>query len=76
MTYAYVSKATVQRLLDFAEVSSSKSQLAPVNFTLQMEKDDMPPAGVRESDLALLGRLLIYDALPRFVMYFSREVVV
>jgi hypothetical protein len=63
MTYGYVTKAAVEGLLKSAEITTTRgglSSLPPVNFTTIMELGDQPPARVRESDIALVGKSFIY----------------
>ncbi|KAJ1308925.1 hypothetical protein OPQ81_004610 [Rhizoctonia solani] len=57
LTYIYVTKAAIQGLLEYAEISNrSLAQLPPINFTAYMAPGDEPPPGVRESDVGMMGR--------------------
>ncbi|CAE6420807.1 unnamed protein product [Rhizoctonia solani] len=57
LTYGFVTKAAIQGLLKHAEISNtSLAQLPPINFTSYLDPGDEPPAGVRESDVAMMGK--------------------
>ncbi|CAE6446357.1 unnamed protein product [Rhizoctonia solani] len=57
LTYGYVTKAAVHGLLDYAEISNkSLAQLPPINFASYLDPGDEPPAGVMESDVAMMGK--------------------
>ncbi|CAE6481730.1 unnamed protein product [Rhizoctonia solani] len=57
LTYAYVTKAAIQGLLEYAEISNrSLAQLPPINFTSLMDPGDEPTPGVRESDVGMVAK--------------------
>ncbi|CAE6465347.1 unnamed protein product [Rhizoctonia solani] len=57
LTYAYVTKAAIEGLLDYAEISNkSLAQLPAINFTALMDPGDTLPYGVSQNDVAMMGR--------------------
>ncbi|CAE6505141.1 unnamed protein product [Rhizoctonia solani] len=57
LTYVYVTKAAIQGLLEYAEISNrSLAQLPPINYTSFMDPGDQPAPGVRESDVGMMGK--------------------
>ena len=53
--YMYVTKTAIQGLLKNAEINPDLSTLPSVNLTGLTQGDDPPPAGIVESDIALIG---------------------
>ncbi|KAH7343516.1 hypothetical protein B0J17DRAFT_642652 [Rhizoctonia solani] len=57
LTYAFVTKAAIQGLLEYAEISNrSLAQLPAINLTSYLDPGDEPPPGVRQSDLGMMGK--------------------
>jgi hypothetical protein len=58
MTYGYVTKAAINGLLEYAEISNrSLAQLPPINFASYLDPGDELPEGVADSDVGMMGKL-------------------